>query len=97
MKQCKIIARDFLIKDGMNADDAEEAIQPPSNTEMPETLNDRSSTYCERSKDDNPHKLQKCFISLKRILYIEEAVKRGCRSILYVSNPNYIQKKIRFL
>ena len=80
MRQCQIRARDVLIEDGMDADEAAEAVQPLLTAETHETDG-------ESDKEDpgNPHKLRKCSISLKRIGYIENAVKGGFRSILFVS------------
>ena len=69
-----------LMKDGMDTDEAAEAVQPPS--ESPETDSDESSNGGEVNPG-NPHKLKKCSISLKRIVYIEKAVKKGCKSILF--------------
>ena len=89
MKQCQIKVRDFLIEDGMVAAEAVEAVQPP-----PSAI--ECARPCESDEEDdpeNPHKLRKCFISLKRVGYIEEATKRGCRSILLVPKSNSYQAK----
>ena len=69
------------MKDGMGADEAAETVQPP--TESPETDSDESSNLHGEEDPGNAHKLRKCSISLKRIGYIEKAVKRGCKSILF--------------
>ena len=69
------------MKDGMNADEAAEAVQPPP--ESPESDSDESSNLHDEEDPGNPHKLRKCSISLKRMGYIEKAVKKGCKSILF--------------
>ena len=63
----------------MNADEAAEAVRPPSTAQQ--TGRDRPSIFSENSPG-NPHKFKKCFVSLNRVGYIEDAVKKGCRSIL---------------
>ena len=70
-----------LMEDGMDADDAAEAVQPLS--ESPETDSDESSNLHGEEDPENPHKLRQCSISLKRMGYIEKAVKKGCKSILF--------------
>ena len=94
MIECKIRARASLIEDGMDADEAEEAVQLPSSAETSESddSSDRSSILCKNEEKDpgNPHELKKCFIySLKRQWYTEEAAKKGYRSVLFYSTYYY--------
>ena len=79
--QCKIKARTVLIEDGMDADEAIEAVQLPSSATTLET--DGESYDSDEEEARNIHKLKKCSISIKRFWYIEEAVKRGCRSVQF--------------
>ena len=76
---CLTRARASLIGDGMDADEAAEAVQPPSSAKQIGRLQNSSAD------PENPHnKLKKCSISLKRLWYIEESVKSG-KTILFVN------------
>ena len=87
------------MKDGMGADEAAEAVQPPS--ESSETDSDDSSNLHDEEDLGNPHKLKKCLISLKRVDYIEKAGKRGSKrskeeeAMEAVLPPSIVQKTVR--
>ena len=98
LKQCKVTAMTCLIEDGMDTDEAAEAIQARSTAETRENDSDRSSILCENDDNDsgNPEKLKKCFISLKRVGYIEKAAKKCYRSILFYTSKQGENKKFIF-
>ena len=64
LRQCQFRARDRLIEDGMNADEAAEAVQPPLGAEKPDTKID--SDESDEEDSGNPHKLRKCSVGWKK-------------------------------
>ena len=106
MRQCQTRAKTSLIEDGMTADEAEEAVQPPSSAEKLETDRDRPSEAANRdrpfihsddSEPENVHNLKQFSISLKRVWYIEMAVEKGCKSIQIVPYKSGAKPKFIFM
>ena len=81
MIHCKLKARTALIEDGMSEEEALLAVEPPS-LNITESADERDDV--DLSDDDvnnNPFKLKKCSIRIRKLWYIEQAMELGCKSV----------------
>ena len=75
-----------LVEDGMSKEEALLAVEPP--LQAHEEVIDEESNDSDSSNEanNNPMNLKKCYVKLKRKVYLEKALERGYTTFL-------IQKK----
>lgn len=91
MIQCRSKARASLIEDGLDKDEALAAVEP-SSTDL-KKMDVGSQTSESEDETQNPFKLKRFSIRLKRVRYIEQAVKKGYPSVLMSRNPKLRPKR----
>jgi len=79
-----------LMEDGMTEEEAILAVAEPP-TKTGDEVDDSDSN----NNENNPFLLKKCSIRIKKVSYIEQALKAGCQTIL-VTHVNRIQR-VRFI
>lgn len=76
LEKCQDKARAQLMDDGLDAEEAEEAVDPPP---MPDHLFSQDSYRYDSDEDRETHPFlfKKCVVTLTRLSFLERAVRKG--------------------
>ncbi len=70
-----------LVEDGMSEEEALLAVEPPLKT-AEKVIDEETEDSDSSDEANNPLNLKKCYVKLKRKVYLEKAFERGCTTFL---------------